>query len=127
MSRFEVNAAWIAGFAFPIVETLRRRTDFSDPPAYVDDFLWGGVLLWAAWATPRRGYGSGLLAGAWGIVCGAMYYSFFGQISDARVRDISGLPNLAVVLIKGGMLAFAILCLALSVRRFRAPPPARME
>ena len=117
VSRLDVRAAWVVGIALPLLETLRRRTDFSDIPAYVDDFIFGGIMLWAAWAASRRRwYGNGLLTAAWGILCGGMYYSFMGQLAHVGT-DISGLPSAWVVVVKGGFLAFAIASLIRSVRR----------
>lgn len=118
MRDFEIRAAWFLGIALPLAEAARRRTDFSDPAAYVDDFLLGGLLLWAAWAAGRgRAYGRGLLIAAWGVLCGAMYYSFFGQLTWTGPTDVSGLPHGLVIAVKGAILATAAACLVLAVRR----------
>ncbi len=117
MNGFEVRAARFFGLALPVLETLRRRTDFSEPYSYVDDYIAGGILLWAAWALNRKKwYGSELLIAAWGIVCGGGYYSFFGQISRLGTPDVSGLPSAWVAVIKGAGWAMAMVCLILSVR-----------
>jgi len=52
---------------------------------------------------------------AWGVLCGGMYASFFGQLQGTG-DDISGLPNGTVVVIKGAVWAVAMICLLLSVR-----------
>lgn len=65
--RFEIAAAYVLGVALPVFEVCRRRTDFSDIPGYIDDFIIGALLLIAARATVReRPYGRGLLGGCLG-------------------------------------------------------------
>jgi hypothetical protein len=101
-TRLELFAAYGIGVLLPVAEIARRRTDFSNVPAYVDDFLIGGLLLVAAWAASRKHpAGNVLLAVAWAVFCGGMYYSFFGQLSRVEGTDISGLSNASVVLVKG--------------------------
>src|SRR5690242_2443096 len=102
MIRFDVTAAWIVGIALPVLETVRRRTNFHPVYSYVDDFIAGGLLLWAAYMAHRkRRYANPLLCAAWGILSGGLYYSFFGQIERGAATDISGIQNIYVVLIKG--------------------------
>jgi hypothetical protein len=116
MTRFEVKMAWVMGIALPVLETARRKTNFHPIAFYLDDFIAGGLLLWAAYASERkRSYGPGLLSASWGIVCGGFYYSFFGQLQNAQ-GDISGVANVYVVLIKGLLFAAAIVALVLSLR-----------
>lgn len=118
--RFEVVAAWSLGVGLPLMETMRRRTDFSDIPAYVDDYIAGALLLIAAWWS-RSGDSRGavLLVAAWGVVCGGAYYSFFGQLRAIGAQDVSGLSGAAVVAIKGALFAVAMVSLALSIRAAR--------
>ncbi len=126
--RFEVAAAYALGVLLPLFETLRRRTDFSVPEAYVDDYIVGALLLLGAWAvTRRRPYGSYALAGAWGILCGGLYYSFFGQLRNGGPQDVSGLPNGVVVAIKGILFAVAIVALVRSITRPAPAPRAPAE
>jgi hypothetical protein len=107
--RFELLAAYGVGLLLPVAEVARRRTDFSNVPAYVDDFLIGGLLLFAAWTTSRRRpAGNALLTVAWAAFCGGMYSSFFGQLSQAAGADISGLSNDSVVWVKGLLFAIGI-------------------
>ena len=114
--RLEVTGAWILGVALPLLETARRRTNFHPVASYVDDWIAGGLLLLAAAAVTRgRRHGPALLVAAWGVVCGGMYYSFFGQLASTG-DDISGLPNGVVVAIKGAIGAFALLALGCSIR-----------
>jgi hypothetical protein len=115
--RFEVAAAYCFGIALPILEVCRRGRDFSQVAAYADDFLAGGLLLWAATSMSRRkAIGPILLVVAWAALCGGFYYSFFGQLESTARSDVSGLSNWLVVVIKGALYAVAIVALVLSVR-----------
>ena len=114
----EVLAARVLGVALPMLEIARRRTDFSDIPAYVDDFIVGAFLLWAARnVTGGRTHGRAQLAAAWGVLCGGLYSSVFGQLANAGQHDVSGLPNGAVVAVKFALFAVALSGLMLTVRR----------
>jgi hypothetical protein len=115
--RFELIAAYVMGVALPLLEVMRRRTSFETVAGYVDDFIAGGLLLYAARAT-SRGKASGpiLLVVAWGVLCGGLYGSFFYQLESDVARDISGLPNATVVAIKGLLYAVALAGLFLSTR-----------
>jgi len=116
--RFEVVAAYCLGVALPVLEVCRRRADFSDIPGYIDDFIVGAVLLFAARSAVReRPYSRTLLAAAWGLLCGGLWSSLFGQIFSATHNDISGLPNTVVIFLKLFVYCVAIICLVLSVRR----------
>lgn len=116
--RFEVVAAYALGIALPVLEVCRRRTNFSDIPGYIDDFIIGILLLFAAWAVVReRPYGGSLLTAAWGILCGGLWGSLFGQLYSAASNDVSGLPNTTVVFIKVLIYCIAIIALVLSIRR----------
>jgi hypothetical protein len=116
--RFEVAAAFVLGMVLPVLEVCRRRMDFSDIPGYLDDFLIGALLFFAARAVVRqRTYSRGLLVAAWGILCGGLWSSFFGQLFRTSAHDISGLPNFTVVLAKLVVYCIALVCLVLSIRR----------
>lgn len=115
--RIEVLAAYVLGILLPVAEACRRRTDFSDIPAYVDDFILGAILFFAAHAvTKRRPLGPAMLVAAWGIFCGGMYASFFGQLARTGPTDVSGAANGTVVIIKGILYLVGIVALVLSVR-----------
>jgi hypothetical protein len=104
--RFEHAAAYAMGIGLPLLEALRRRTNFDTISGYVDDFIAGGLLLWAARATSLRRPNAGLLlAAAWGVLCGGLYNSFFWQLESDAARDVSGLSNAAVVTVKGALYA----------------------
>ena len=66
-------------------------------------------------------HGPRFLAGAWGILCGGLYGSFFYQLASSDPTDVSGLSTGTVVAIKGLLYAVAIAAFVLSVRRADAP------
>ncbi len=107
--RFEHAAAYAMGVGLPLLEALRRKTDFSTISGYVDDFLAGGLLLYAARATSKgRASGPVWLLLAWATLAGGLYGSFFGQLESTASHDVGGLPNTTVVVIKGVLYAIAI-------------------
>jgi hypothetical protein len=113
--RFEVIAAYVMGIALPVLEVIRRRTNFDDIPAYVDDFIIGAFLLYAARAVAlQKPNGRVLLVAAWAALCGGLYGSFFGQLQGSS--DVSGFSNGLVVLIKGVLYLVAIGSLIMAVR-----------
>lgn len=115
--RFEVVAAYVMGIGLPLLEALRRRTDFSSVAFYVDDFIAGALLLYAAWSVSQgRRSGPVLLVMAWAVLAGGLYGSFFGQLESTATHDIGGLANTTVVIIKGGLYAISLTGLWLSVR-----------
>ena len=118
MPRFEVVSAYILGVLIPLLEVLRRRTNFENPEWYVDAFIAGGLLLFAAISdSRRRAYSARLLAGAWGVLCGGLYGSFFAQLRATAPSDISGFPNAVVVAFKGAVFVVASVAFVRSVMR----------
>ena len=114
--RFEVGAAYILGVLLPLGETIRRWGKIESITSYADDLLIGGLLLVAAWSVTRgRSWGNALLIAAWGMLCGGLYYSFFGQLEHANT-DVSGLANEVVIAIKGAIYMIAIIALARAIR-----------
>jgi len=123
--RLEVMAAYGVGIFLPVAEVVRRRDDFSDLPVYVDDFILGGLLLFAAWSVSKgRRTGPLWLIAAWSAFCGMMYYSFFGQLGSTSSHDISGFPNSFVVAVKGLLLLTGLIAVVASTRRARDTLPA---
>jgi hypothetical protein len=118
--RFEIAAAYVIGIALPIMETIRRRTNFSEFAFYIDDYLMGGLLLWGAVAVTRRcSYANALLVAGWAVLCGGLWPSFFGQWMRTEPRDISGFSHGFVITIKGGAYLIAIVSLILSIKNCR--------
>ena len=115
--RFELAAAYAMGVGLPLLEVLRRRTDFSTISGYVDDFIAGALLLYAARAVSKgRRSGPVLLVVAWAVLAGGMYGSFFWQLESSASHDVGGLPNASVVVIKGAIYAISLTGLVLSAR-----------
>jgi len=115
--RFEVVAAYALGVLLPLAEVMRRGRNVESITAYADDFIVGALLLVAAWSvSQRKAWGNGLLAGAWGVLCGGLYYSFFGQLERGGNADPSGLPNNILVAIKGVIYIIALTALVRAVR-----------
>ena len=122
--RFEHAAAYAMGIGLPLLEVLRRRTDFSTIFGYIDDFSAGALLLYAARAVSqgKRG-GEVWLVVAWAVLSGGLYNSFFGQLESSQAYDVGGLPNMTVVIIKGVLYAIALTGLVLSTRAAIAKQP----
>jgi hypothetical protein len=117
MKRFEHTAAYVMGIGLPLLEVLRRRTNFSTISGYVDDFIAGALLLYAARAVSQgKRSGDILLVMAWAVLSGGLYNSFFWQLENPAAHDVGGLPNMTVVAIKGVLYAITIAAMILSVR-----------
>jgi hypothetical protein len=115
--RFEVGAAYGMGVVLPLLEALRRKTNFEHFHGYVDDFIAGGLLLYAAYAfTSGKRSGAVLLVVAWGVLSGGLYGSFFWQLTSSDSVDIGGQSNLTVVVIKGVLYAISLVSLVLASR-----------
>ena len=122
--RFEHAAAYAMGIGLPLLEVMRRRTDFSTIFGYIDDFIAGALLLYAARAVSqgKRG-GEVWLVVAWAVLSGGLYNSFFSQLESSQAYDVGGLPNMTVVIIKGVLYAIALTGLVLSTRAAIAKQP----
>jgi hypothetical protein len=117
---FSRALAVVLGVLAPLGETIRRWNNWHEfPPAIIDDYLMGALLLWGAWsARQHSSNGRALLATAWGFTCGLGYYSFFEQIrrSAAGEIDPAPIPSMWVAVIKGLGLALAVLGLIATLR-----------
>jgi hypothetical protein len=124
--RFEHAAAYGMGVGLPLLEALRRKTDFSTIAGYVDDFIAGALLLWAARAVSRgKPSGPVLLVMAWATLAGGLYGSFFGQLERVAETDVGGLPGAIVVAIKGVLYAITLAALFFATRSAIAAQGAR--
>jgi hypothetical protein len=115
--RFEHAAAYGMGVGLPLLEALRRRTNFETIAGYVDDFIAGALLLFAARAVSRgKPSGPVLLAVAWAVLCGGLYSSFFGQLEHIDQVDVGGQSGFTVVVIKGVLYAISLTALFFATR-----------
>jgi hypothetical protein len=117
--------AGFLGVLAPLLESIRRWGNWwSDPAAYLDDWLLGLCLIAGAWAAGRGERGRRFLAAAWGLACGMGYYSCVGQWQHWRAgaADPAPISSGAVLLIKCAGLAVAAWALVLTVRARAAYP-----
>jgi len=115
--RFEVAAAYAMGVGLPLLETLRRKTNVEHLHSYVDDYIAGALLLFAAWSvTTGKRRGPVMLVLAWAVLSGGLYGSFFWQLTSKQGQDVGGLPNATVVAIKGVLYAITLVALVFATR-----------
>jgi hypothetical protein len=121
--RFSRRAAIGIGVLAPLLDTVRRWSTWREwPPALLDDYAIGALLLWAAWVAGRdEARGRLWLAAAWGFACAFGWASFFGQLWNIRagVADPAPVPSECVAVIKGIGFAVCIAALAATLRRRR--------
>lgn len=105
----------------PFLETVRRwETWQENPPAFFDDFILGGFLLYGAWRVSKNpASGQKYLAAAWGFMCGMVYPSFFSQLEaiGSGRADPAPISSEWVAVIKGIGFALAIFGLITSLRK----------
>ena len=118
--------ALVGGLAIPLVEAWRRWAEWDQVrqwPFILDDFIAGGLLVVGALMARRAPRTARpVLAAAWGVACGMMYYSFFGQLVALGKADPSGAPSSVVVVFKGALLAGCISGLIGALRSPQCPP-----
>ena len=112
------------GVITPVLETMRRWREVRDMtvwwPAFLDDYLIGGFLLYGAWRVGKDPQaGRPVLAAAWAFLCGMAYGSFFGQLAELSRADPSGVSPMFVVGVKGLGLLLGVVGLVLTLRRPR--------
>src|SRR6185295_4360187 len=102
---FSRYLAIVLGILTPLGETIRRWSTWQEnPPAFFDDYIIGGLLLFGAWRVGKDARtGQRFLTAAWGFMCGMVYPSFFGQLEDVRLGAIDPAPvsSATVAVIKG--------------------------
>jgi hypothetical protein len=100
MTRFAVISAAILGMLFPLLETLRRGLGawLTTPVTLLEDYIAGGLLLWAAvfLAQGRAGGWVVMLAGA-AYTTGMMFSSFWKQV-EAQMTGETWEDNQGVVI-----------------------------
>lgn len=112
--------AYSLGVLAPLGDTVRRWSTWREfPPALLDDYLMGALLIAGAWATRdhRSPRGRALLAAAWGFTCGLGYCSVFLQwlAMQAGEVDPAPIPTQWVFAIKVLGTLLAVLALALTL------------
>jgi hypothetical protein len=102
---FSRRLAVLLGIVLAVGETLRRWHQLGDLrlwPAWLDDIVLGGLLIYGAWRTGKDVIsGRPFLSAAWGIMVGAAYVSFIAQIFLPFEPDPSGLSQTWVVMLRG--------------------------
>jgi hypothetical protein len=118
--RVSISAAFALGILVPLAETVRRWHQLTDPRYFInwfDDYLIGGLVVWAAWKTCRApAAGQRFLAAAWGFASGLGFGSFFGQLQEMHRPDPAPVSAEIVMIVKGVILAIALACLALTLK-----------
>ena len=114
---FSRRLAIVLGVLLPIGETIRRWGTWGFWPYWLDDYIIGAFLLYAAWRSGRdaRG-GQRYLVAAWGFACGMGYASFFGHLKNIHQPDPAPIPHVALTAIIGAGWVLVILALAASLR-----------
>jgi hypothetical protein len=134
--------AYLIGIAAPLLDTIRRWDTWQEfPPALLDDYLIGALLVAGAWATrgqpsPR---GRALLAAGWGFTVSMGYTSTALQWVAMQRGDVDPAPisSPAVFTLKlvGSLLAVGALVLTLAdapgtadgAAAATGKPPARID
>jgi hypothetical protein len=114
--------AVVMGIFLPLAETVRRINQLHDLREFFnwfDDYILGGILLWAAYRVLKHRNRAALyLIAAWGIATGAVLLSFLGQFS--YYNSPSGDPGIFsttfVAIAKGVILAFMLVGLNKAIR-----------
>ena len=116
--------AVVLGLLIPILETVRRWGTFGkNPVTVIEDYVIGALLLWGAWLVGRNyrrgggGAGGGPAARPRPRPVGQLYHLQTGEADPAPVSSE------AVAVIKGALLALAIVALAVTVLAKEANEP----
>ena len=121
--RFSRRLAIVLGIITPVLETIRRwHTWQENPPAFFDDYILGGLLLYGAWRVGKDAVnGQKFLAAAWGFTFGMAYASLTWQLEQLRLGNSDPAPISSgwVAVIKGIGFALSILGFVTSLRKIR--------
>jgi len=83
--------ALFMGIFLPLAETVRRfqqLSDFTHFFHWFDDYILGGILLFAAWNLRKERPNAALyMIAAWGIGTGALFLSFLGQVDYIMIKE----------------------------------------
>lgn len=122
---FSRRLAVLFGILAPLGETIRRWHTWTDwPPNFLDDYLMGAFLLYAAWVSKRElRRGQRYLAAAWGFAVGLGYASFFGHLrsylQDPAAPDPAPIPHFWLICIIG---TGWLLCIVALFKTFKRLP-----
>jgi hypothetical protein len=118
---FSRHLAIFLGIISPLLETIRRwHTWQENPPAFFDDYILGGLLLYGAWRVGKNApSGQRFLAGAWGFALGMVYSSFFWQLEQMWLGAVDPAPISSgwVAVIKGIGFILVIIGFVTSLRK----------
>ena len=97
--------AILIGVLATLLDTIRRWSTWTEyPPAMLDDYLLGAILLYGVWRTGKDPVeGQRFLAAGWGVALGMVVLSFFGQIEGLLQgqSDPAPVSSEMVAVIKG--------------------------
>ena len=117
-----VKMALAMGVFLPLAETIRRANQLLDMSKFFrwfDDYMLGIVLLFAAYQVrKKKPHSIAYLIAAWGIAVGALFLSFLGQFESYQMGkpDPGIFATTLVVVVKGLILGYMIVGLALSIK-----------
>jgi hypothetical protein len=118
---FSRYLAIVLGILTPLAETIRRWSTWQEnPPALVDDYILGALLLYGAWRVGKDARsGQRFLVAGWAFMCGMAYGSFFEQVRQYRlgIADPAPIASIWIAAIKGVGLALGVVALVVSLRR----------
>ncbi len=113
--------AVLIGVLAPLLDTVRRWHTWTEwPPAMLDDYLLGAILLYGVWRTGKDAVdGQRFLAAGWGVALGMVVLSFFGQIEGLTQgrSDPAPVSSEWVAAVKGIGLLIVIVGLITSLRK----------
>ena len=99
-ARFAVPSAILLGVLFPVLETVRRGFGawLHTPVTLLEDYVAGGLLLWAAAAVLRR-WPAGwiIMLAASAYATGMMSSSFWNQL-EAQFKGVSWEANQTLII-----------------------------
>ena len=115
--------AFAMGIFLPLAETVRRFQQIGDLSqffAWFDDYILGGILLFAAWTLKsNKPNAISYMIAAWGIGVGALFLSFMGQFQyiQSDTDDPGGFFSVWTVFVaKGLILLFMIIGMLKSIK-----------
>ena len=119
--RLSMILAVLIGVLAPLLDTVRRWHTWTGwPPAILDDYLLGAILLYGVWRTRKDPVeGQRFLSAGWGVALGMVVLSFFGQIEGLLHGESDPAPvsSECVAVIKGMGLLIVIVGLLTSLRK----------